>query len=207
MEDEAILESENVTGEIEVVIHPHDEDSQDDVINLGDSGMEAVTDEDPGFEIVTEDKGTNCPSLNGSLRKESKKEAPKIVADEIKEESVVDEPVQEQTKASMKKWTKLMKYTLPSKNPESKQNKKNKEGKEGKERKSLKDKMKENELVAFLTERRAVSESRFRVLDKLGEGKPLTKTKSEQSLDEGWSTGITTGRIFLVICMIIGRVD
>ena len=26
---------EEVTGEVEVVIHPHDEDSQDDIINLG----------------------------------------------------------------------------------------------------------------------------------------------------------------------------
>ena len=90
----------------------------------------------------------------------------------------------------MKKWSKLMKYTLPSKNPESKQNKKNKE------RKSLKDKMKENELVVFLTERRAVSESRFRVMDKLGEpGQRLVKTKSQQSLDEAWNTGITSGTI------------
>ena len=177
-----------MTGEVEVVIHPHDEDSQDDIINLGDSGLEAATDDDPGFEIVTEDKGTNCPSLNGSLRKDPKKKSSKEEVKDVAEDSV--ESKSDDSKPTMKRWSKLMKYTLPSKNPESKSNKKNKE------RKSLKDKMKENELVAFLTERRAVSESRFRVMDKLGEpSKGLVKTKSEQSLDEAWSTGITTGTI------------
>ena len=179
---------DEVTGEVEVVIHPHDEDSQDDIINLGDSGLEAVTDlDDPGFEIVTEEKGTNCPSLSGSLRKDPKKKCSK---GQVKDS--VEDPKTEESKQhpAIKKWSKLMKYTLPSKNPESKQNKKNKE------RKSLKDKMKENEFVAFLTERRAVSESRFRVMDKLGEpGQRLVKTKSQQSLDEAWSTGITSGTI------------
>ena len=179
---------DEVTGEVEVVIQPHDEDSQDDIINLGDSGLEAVTDlDDPGFEIVTEEKGTNCPSLSGSLRKYPKKKCSKGQVNDS-----VDDPKTGESKQhpAIKKWSKLMKYTLPSKNPESKQNKKNKE------RKSLKDKMKENEFVAFLTERRAVSESRFRVMDKLGEpGQRLVKTKSQQSLDEAWSTGITSGTI------------
>ena len=86
-----------------------------------------------------------------------------------------------------------MKYTLPSKNQDPNKEK----GKKNKERKSLRDMMKENELVAFLTERRAVSESRFRVLDKIGDEAEsgLVKTKSDQSLEEGWNTGITTGTI------------
>merc|ERR1712039_224044 len=79
--------------------------------------------------------------------------------------------------------------TLPSKTPETKVKK------ESKERKSLKDKMKENDFVVFLTERRAVSESRFRVLDKIGSPGKLTRTKSDQSVDESWTTGITTGSI------------
>ena len=168
------------------MIHPHDEDSQDDIINLGDSGMEAVTDiDDPGYEIVTEDKGTNCPSLYGSLKKDATKEK-KQNGKEI--EVVGGSKAEPQT--TIKKWSKLMKYTLPSKNGD-------KSSKKNKERKSLKDKMKDNDLVAFLTERRAVSESRFRVLDNLADtgGNSVTKTKSDQSLDETWNTGITTGNI------------
>ena len=60
---------DEVTGEVEVIIDKVEgEESQDDAINLGDSGQdpEPGTDEDPGYEIVTEDKGTNCPSLPGS---------------------------------------------------------------------------------------------------------------------------------------------
>ena len=176
---------------MEVVIHhPHDEDSQDDILDLGESGMEAVTDfEDLGFEIVTEDKSTNCPSLNGSLRKSPKKKEVQK-QESIPEADVKETAVENKSQEKGKRWSKLMKYTLPSKNPEPKANKKNKE------RKSLRDKMKDNDIVAFLTERRAVSESRFRVLDKIGEpSKRLVKTKSEQSLDEAWNTGITSGTI------------
>ena len=188
---------ENITGEVEVVIHPHEEDSQDDILDLGESGLEAVTDDDPGYEIVTEDKGTNCPSLSGSLRKQPKKKASMkdevvvVVAEDIKEDSSDRSGKSEESKphAAMKKWSKLMKYTLPSKNPESKQNKKSKE------RKSLRDKMKDTDLVAFLTERRAVSESRFRVLDRLGPAPQLARTQSQQSLEESWATGITQGAI------------
>merc|ERR1712155_259366 len=114
-----------------------------DVLDLGESGLEAVTDDDPGYEIVTEDKGTNCPSLSGSLRKQPKKKASMkdevvvVVAEDIKEDSSDRSGKSEESKphAAMKKWSKLMKYTLPSKNPESKQSKKSKE------RKSLRDKM------------------------------------------------------------------
>ena len=179
---------DEVTGEVEVIINKVEkvegEESQDDAINLGDSGQdpEVGTDEDPGYEIVTEDKGTNCPSLPGSLKKEGKKR-------KEKEESPST------PRRQNKRWSKLMKYTLPSKNQESGKEK----VKKTKERKSLKDKMKENDLVAFLTERRAVSESRFRVLDQIGDeaGPGLVKTKSDQSLEEGWSagTGIATGTI------------
>ena len=178
--------------EVEVIINKaEEEESQDDVINLGDSGQspEPGTDEDPGYEIVTEDKGTNCPSLPGSLKKEGKRRREAAV-DQIKKEESPATP-----RRQNKRWSKLMKYTLPSKNPESSKEK----VKKNKERKSLKDKMKDNDLVAFLTERRAVSESRFRVLDKIGDSAEptLVKTKSDQSLEEGWNTGtgITTGTI------------
>ena len=182
-------DQEALTGEVEVVINQvEEEDSHDDVLNLGDSGpdQEQATDDDPGFEIVTEDKGTNCPSLTGSLKKDQKKKKENL--DETKKGESPANP-----RRQHKRWSKLMKYTLPSKNQESNKEK----GKKNKERKSLKDKMKENELVAFLTERRAVSESRFRVLDKIGDGGEagLVKTKSDQSLEEGRNTGIATGTI------------
>merc|ERR1712083_683573 len=179
------------------------EEDEEEILTLGDSnpeeaiapseglniGLDAEEDTDPGYEIVTEDRGTNCPSLSGSLRK-IKSEC-KAAEDDIKE-------VEEETLAAglppaapkrQKRWSKLMKYTLPSKTPETKVKKENKE------RKSLKDKMKENDFVVFLTERRAVSESRFRVLDKIGSPGKLTRTKSDQSVDESWNTGITTGSI------------
>ena len=191
-----------LTGEVEVVAAAitngdvveeeekmnEQEEDEEEILTLGDSnpeeaiapseglniGLDAEEDTDPGYEIVTEDRGTNCPSLSGSLRK-IKSEC-KAAEDDIKE-------VEEETLAAglppaapkrQKRWSKLMKYTLPSKTPETKVKKENKE------RKSLKDKMKENDFVVFLTERRAVSESRFRVLDKIGSPGKLTRTKSDQ---------------------------
>ena len=175
-----------------------EEDDEEEILTLGDSnpeenvapskgldfGVEAEGEEDtdPGYEIVTEDRGTNCPSLSGSLRKMPRlKSQGKAAEDDINE-------VEEETQASglppaapkrqNKRWSKLMKYTLPSKTPETKAKKENKE------RKSLKDKMKENDFVVFLTERRAVSESRFRVLDKIGSPGKLTRTKSDQVVSE-----------------------
>merc|ERR1712228_291698 len=156
------------------------EEDEEEILTLGDSnpeeaiapseglniGLDAEEDTDPGYEIVTEDRGTNCPSLSGSLRK-IKSEC-KAAEDDIKE-------VEEETLAAglppaapkrQKRWSKLMK-----------------------------DKMKENDFVVFLTERRAVSESRFRVLDKIGSPGKLVRTKSDQSVDESWNTGISTGTI------------
>ena len=173
-----------------------EEEDEEEILTLGDSNPEEniapseglgfdveaegeAEDTDPGYEIVTEDRGTNCPSLSGSLRKMPRlKSQGKAGENDIKE-------VEEETPASSglppaapkrqnKRWSKLMKYTLPSKTPETKAKKENKE------RKSLKDKMKENDFVVFLTERRAVSESRFRVLDKIGSPGKLTRTKSDQ---------------------------
>merc|ERR1712181_16062 len=185
-----------------------EEEDKEEILTLGDSnpeeniapsegldiGVEAAEDTDPGYEIVTEDRGTNCPSLSGSLRKMPRLKAlGKAGEDDINE---VDEETTQALglppaapKRQNKRWSKLMKYTLPSKTPEPKAKKENKE------RKSLKDKMKENDFVVFLTERRAVSESRFRVLDKIGSAGKLTRTKSDQSVDESWTTGITTGSI------------
>lgn len=159
-----------------------EEEDEDEILNLGESNPEesstAHGDEtDPGYEIVTEDKGTNCPSLSGSLRKISTPKSVNIKAeDDIKEagEESASYLPPAAPKRQNKRWSKLMKYTLPSKTPETKAKK------ETKERKSLKDKMKENDFVVFLTERRAVSESRFRVLDKIGTPGKLNRTKSDQ---------------------------
>ena len=197
-----------ITGEIEV-FSTHCDDDDDDVINLDDNSPsnneeEFLIDDDPGFVIVTEDKGTNCPSINGSLRKENKgTNVPSVNGTSSKGsmESDSREQIGEEIDSSLpptapkrqnKRWSKLMKYTLPSKNPDPKSPKTEKEKKE---RKSLKDKMKENDFVVFLTERRAVSESRFRVLDKIGSPGKLVRTKSDQSVDESWNTGISTGTI------------
>ena len=61
-----------------------------------------------------------------------------------------------------KRWSKLLKYSMPSKSSADT----NKKTSSSKDRKSLKDKG--HDFVVFLTERRAVSESRFRVMDRLG---------------------------------------
>merc|ERR1712106_133517 len=199
--------SHEITGEIEVFSTQCDDDD-DDIINLDDNSPnnedEFILDDDPGFVIVTEDKGTNCPSINGSLRKENKAtNVPSVNGSSYKgssngKESEVKEDEGEANDSSLppaapkrqnKRWSKLMKYTLPSKNPDPKSPKNDKKAKD---RKSLKDKMKENDFVVFLTERRAVSESRFRVLDKIGSPGKLVRTKSDQSVDESWNTVMST---------------
>ena len=198
--------SNELTGEVEVVAEEvsngeteanieqgcHQEEDEEEILCLGDSnpeenvgpsegldvGVEEENDSDPGYEIVTEDRGTNCPSLSGSLRKmprlKSQAKVPEADINEAEEESPASGRPPAAPKRQNKRWSKLMKYTLPSKTPEAKVKK------ESKERKSLKDKMKENDFVVFLTERRAVSESRFRVLDKIGSPGKLTRTKSDQ---------------------------
>ena len=198
--------SNELTGEVEVVAEDvsngeteanmeqgcNQEEDEEEILCLGDSnpeenvgpsegldvGVEEENDSDPGYEIVTEDRGTNCPSLSGSLRKmprlKSQAKVPEADINEVEEESSASGRPPAAPKRQNKRWSKLMKYTLPSKTPETKVKK------ESKERKSLKDKMKENDFVVFLTERRAVSESRFRVLDKIGSPGKLTRTKSDQ---------------------------
>ena len=194
--EEAYEEEDQLTGEVEVITVAEQEEDEtkeeteedEEILTLGDSNPEEISiapeeeehaaeDTDPGYEIVTEDKGTNCPSLNGSLRKIPRPKSVVRTEEDIKEtEEEVALPSRPPAapKRQNKRWSKLMKYTLPSKTPETKSKK------ETKERKSLKDKMKENDFVVFLTERRAVSESRFRVLDKIGSPGKLTRTKSDQ---------------------------
>ena len=195
--EEANEEEEQITGEVEVIVVTEPEEGEnkeeteedEEILTLGDSNPEEISvapeeeehaaeeDTDLGFEIVTEDKGTNCPSLNGSLRKIPRPKSIVRTEEDIKEaeeEAASPSRPPAAPKRQNKRWSKLMKYTLPSKTPETKSKK------ETKERKSLKDKMKENDFVVFLTERRAVSESRFRVLDKIGSPGKLTRTKSDQ---------------------------
>lgn len=93
-----------------------------------------------------------------------------------------------QTNQRLKRWSKMIKYSLPSKT--------SKPGKE-KEKKSLKEKLTEGELAIFLKERRAVSESRFRILDKISGQMDLMRPKSDPKIDtdEIWSSGIASGTL------------
>ncbi len=99
-----------------------------------------------GYYIITEERATNCPSVIGI--------------------DLLDTKKKDGDQSMVKRWSKLLKYSMPSKSSD-KDKDKDKEGEKKKsspkERKSLKDKMKENDFVQFLSERRAVSESRFKV--------------------------------------------
>jgi len=107
-----------------------------------------------------------------------------------------------QTNQRLKRWSKMIKHSLPNKLPKAIISSSLGNGnaavvKEaaapakpnpalGKDRKSLKDKVMEGELAVFLKERRAVSESRFRLLDKLSASgaarPPLPRTKSNDNI-------------------------
>ncbi|XP_059098282.1 titin homolog isoform X2 [Tigriopus californicus] len=108
-------------------------------------------------------------------------------------EEVIDPPAppkrSSQTNQRLKRWSKMIKYSLPSA-------KTSKPGKE-KEKKSLKEKLTEGELAIFLKERRAVSESRFRILDKISGQMDLMRPKSDPKIDtdEAWSSGIASGTL------------
>ena len=89
-----------------------------------------------------------------------------------------------QTNQRLKKLSKIIKYTIPSKMPSPLSSKKSSNAKA--ERKSLKDKMLDNDLTNFLKERRAVSESRFKTLDKDRSLSPAglnERTKSDPDLE------------------------
>ena len=104
-----------------------------------------------------------------------------------------------QTNQRLKRWSKMLKHTLPNKLPKvsSSASASDKESKnnssQNKDRKSLKDKVMEGELAVFLKERRAVSESRFRILDKLTSGgsarPPLPRTKSNDVIKKPQPVG------------------
>jgi hypothetical protein len=101
------------------------------------------------------------------------------------------------TNKRLKRWSKLIKDSLPTKSVKSsnhteqqQQPKKNCATTES-QRKSLKDKLTEGELAVFLRERRAVSESRFKVLDRLnsqqqhvGGGRELIRTTSDPKIHQ-----------------------
>ena len=98
-----------------------------------------------------------------------------------------------QTNQRLKRWSKMIKYSLPSKLPSNGNSKP-----KSPERKSLKERLTEGELAVFLRERRAVSESRFRILDKLNMSGLGVRTKSDPKInasDDGWKSGITTGSL------------
>merc|ERR1712008_129575 len=85
-----------------------------------------------------------------------------------------------QTAQKLKKLSRIIKYTIPSKMPSPLSSKKSSTGKA--ERRSLKDKMMDNDLTNFLKERRAVSESRFKSLEKGQSPSPtglIERTKSD----------------------------
>ena len=168
------------------------------VRNVGCDTSLHAEDSDPGYMIVTEDRGTNCPSVRGSLRR--KPPAGKAEPEEgRKRDNGGSSPGEIHGK--VKRWSKLLKYSMPAKYSVSGAEKEAAAASAktlAKDRKSLKDKMKENDFVTFLTERRAVSESRFRVMDAIGNPNVLVraKSRSDQNLaDEAWTSGIATGSI------------
>merc|ERR1740128_1599653 len=166
---EVVLKLE-VTEEVD-----QDEEGQDDLCKDDDD------EDDHGYYIVTEERATNCPSDgNLDLKEDEKREGKK-----------------KEVHGKVKRWSKLLKYSMPgrlaegteSKKKEEDARKKSGESKKGKERRSLKDKMMKgnNDFVNFLSERRAVSESRFKVMDRLGNPNYLVRTKSDQSLEDPWN--------------------
>ena len=121
-----------------------------------------------------------------------------VVIEDIKEDLPPPPPPKRtnQTNQRLKKLSKMIKYTIPSKMPSplmpSKKSSKV-------ERKSLKDKLTDNDLTAFLKERRAVSESRFRTLDKRRSPSPtglIERTRSDPDMsnqDDPDKTGSKEG--------------
>lgn len=90
-----------------------------------------------------------------------------------------------QTNQRLKKLSKMIKQSIPSKMPSPLIPLK--KSSKAVERKSLKDKMSENELAAFLKERRAVSESRFTLVDKGRSPSPekvIERTKSDPDINQ-----------------------
>ena len=116
-----------------------------------------------------------------------------------------------QTNQRLKRWSRMLKHSLPNKLPKvtssgagstQSSSSSNKDPKISastssavdKDRKSLKEKVLEGELAVFLKERRAVSESRFRILDKLTPSSgvtrpPLPRTKSNDLLKKPQPVG------------------
>ena len=160
------------------------------------SEQQKVNTETKLAEIVEKKVDTELPSEKPVEEKAETKA-------EEKEESLPPPPPKRssQTNQRLKRWSKMIKHSLPNKLPKaggssnSSQSSKTaatpeksttaaqkQNGSPGKDRKSLKDKVMEGELAVFLKERRAVSESRFRLLDKLttpGNSRPpLPRTKS-----------------------------
>ena len=176
-----------------------------------DANHQLADDSDPGYMIVTEDRGTNCPSVRGSLRRKPPigwmtGKASASASETSKHEEEENSSKQNggnspsEIHGKVKRWSKLLKYSMPAKYSISAAEKESAaEAKTlAKDRKSLKDKMKENDFVAFLTERRAVSESRFRVMDAIGNPNVLVraKSRSDQNLaEEVWASGIASGSI------------
>ena len=91
-----------------------------------------------------------------------------------------------QTNQRLKKLSRMIKYTIPSKMTMIHGLPKTSSKSSKVERKSLKDKMMDNDFTTFLKERRAVSESRFKTLDhKSRSPSPgITRTRSDQELSD-----------------------
>jgi hypothetical protein len=168
-----------------------------------DTDLQAY-DSDPGYIIVTEDRGTNCPSVRGSIRRKpptGQGEGKKEMQNGGRRQNQNDENTAVEVHGKVKRWSKLLKYSMPAKYSvlaAEREAQLSSHKTMAKDRKSLKDKMKENDFVTFLTERRAVSESRFRVMDTIGNPNVLVraKSRSDQNLaDETWTSGIASGSI------------
>ncbi len=107
-----------------------------------------------------------------------------------------------QTGQKLKRWSKMIKYYSQPKSSnasasqeQSTQSEQKLDNGSGLQRKSLKERLTDGELAVFLRERRAVSESRFRILDRiagsstsnLGDQESLIRTKSDPKVNESSS--------------------
>jgi hypothetical protein len=156
-------------------------------------------------EVVQAEKNeTMTDTPVSSCTREEKKEEVAEKTPEVEEPEALPPPPPppkrtSQTNQRLKRWSKMLKHTLPNKLPKvtAAAHHSDKDAKAGsmtsKDRKSLKDKVMEGELAVFLKERRAVSESRFRILDKLtasgGPRPPLPRTKSNDVIKKPMPTG------------------
>ena len=191
-EDELVLEDQTITSPAPPKTKDSDEAVQllvtAEIENGHDETSDEAVQENPEQLLIQLDEPKAeqpcVESKEDDKAEEEMEEAPAKV-DEVKEVLELPPPPPpkrtSQTNQRLKKLSKMIKYTIPSKMPSPLMPSK----KSKVERKSLKDKATENELTAFLKERRAVSESRFTLVDKGRSPSPagiIERTKSDPDM-------------------------